>query len=334
VGDDAPELRGASHDVERPLSDCYAERVSKLSTLDPSLDVVFKLLFTSRPESNELLIALLTAVLRPQKPFKNVVVRNPEIPREAIENHGTVLDIFAELEDGTRLDIEMQCDRRPSFRKRALYYWARMFGGDLARGSEYDGIRPAISVLFLGYRELRGDRVHSIFRLLEVHDHERFAEEMELHVIELGKLDRATSEERRDEAGLLAWTKFFAAKSDEEMKEASMKDAAVEKAHRVLEQVSADPVARRLAEQRLLAEVTWKMDLDAVREEGRAEGEARGAEAGRRAAQSAVLDLCEVLGVEPTVAQRESLTVMSLSDLDALRARIKRDRRWSPAASE
>ncbi len=78
----------------------------------------------------------------------------------------------------------------------------------------------------------------------------------------------ATSEERRDEAGLFAWTKFFAAKSDEEMTEASMNDSAVEKAHSVLQQVSADPVARRLAEQRALAAVTWKMDLDAVREEG------------------------------------------------------------------
>ncbi len=156
MGDDAPELRGASHDVERPLSDCYAERVSKLSTLDPSLDVVFKLLLTSGPESNEVLVALLTAVLRPQKPFAKVVVRNPEIPREALENHGTVLDIFAELEDGTRLDIEMQSERRPSFRQRALYYWARMFGSELDRGAEYGRLRPAISVLFLGYRELKG----------------------------------------------------------------------------------------------------------------------------------------------------------------------------------
>jgi predicted transposase/invertase (TIGR01784 family) len=311
-------------DVEATNIDCYVALVSKLSTLDPSLDVVFKLLFTSRPESNELLIELLTAVLRPKRPFKKVAVRNPEVPREALTEHGTVLDILAELDDHTRIDIEMQCDRRPSFRKRALYYWARMFGADLVRGDQYDGIRPAISVLFVGYREIEGDRVHSIFRLLEVHDHERFTDAMEVHVIELNKLDRATREEQRDEAKLLAWTKFFAAKTDEEMKEATMKDAAVEKAHKVLEQVSADPVARRLAEQRLLAEVTWKMDLDAVR----AEGEARGEEKGRGAARSAVLDLCEVLGIEPTEPQRASLDAMSLSELDALRATIKRERKW------
>jgi predicted transposase/invertase (TIGR01784 family) len=134
--------------------------------LDPSLDVVFKLLLTSGPDSHEVLVALLTAVLRPRKPFAKVTVRNPEIARELLDDRGVVLDIFAELEDGTRLDIEMQSERRPSFRRRALYYWARMFGSELERGDDYGQLRPAISVLFLGYRELSGARVHSTFRLL------------------------------------------------------------------------------------------------------------------------------------------------------------------------
>ena len=155
-------------------------RVSSLSTLDPSLDVVFKLLLTTGAEGHEVLVALLTAVLRPKKPFAKVTVRNPEIPREGLDDRGVILDIFAELEDGTRLDIEMQSERRPSFRQRALYYWARMFGSELERGAEYARLRPAISVLFLGYREFGGARVHSVFRLLEVHDHERFTEAMEL----------------------------------------------------------------------------------------------------------------------------------------------------------
>lgn len=320
---------------------CYARVVASHSTLDPSLDVVFKLLFTSGPDSHEVLVALLTAVLRPRKPFAKVTVRNPEIPRELLDDRGLVLDIFAEFEDGTRVDIEMQSERRPSFRRRALYYWARMFGSELERGDDYGRLRPAISVLFLGYRELLGPRVHSTFRLLEVHDHERFTDEIELHVIELPKLALATSDERRDEAKLLAWAKFFAAKSDEELTEAAMTDSAVEKAHKVLQRVSSDPAARRLAEQRALALVTLKLDFDEVRREGeaigraegeaigRAEGEAIGRAEGEAIGRAAVLDLCELLGIEITADQRESLDAMTLSQLDALRVEIKRDRRWS-----
>jgi predicted transposase/invertase (TIGR01784 family) len=330
------------------------------SILDPSLDVVFKLLLTSGPDSHEVLIALLTAVLRPRKPFAKVTVRNPEIARELLDDRGVVLDIFAELEDGTRLDIEMQSERRPSFRRRALYYWARMFGSELERGDDYGQLRPAISVLFLGYRELAGARVHSTFRLLEVHDHERFTDEIELHVIELPKLALATSEEQRDEAKMLAWAKFFAAKSDEEMTEAAMSDSAVEKAHKVLQRVSSDPAARRLAEQRALALVTLKIDFDEIKREGeaigRAEGEALGIAKGEAlgiakgealgiakgealgiakgeaiahaTARAAVLDLCEVLGIELTNEHREQLATLSLAELEALRLAIKRDRRW------
>jgi hypothetical protein len=93
--------------------------------------------------------------------------------------------------------------------------------------------------------------------------------------------------------------------------------------------VSADPAARRLAEQRMIAEVTWKMDLDAVRAEGEAVGEARGEARGEAAGKrEAIADLCEVFGIELTVAQREALRTMTVSELDELRAAIKRERRW------
>ena len=50
------------------------------STLDPTLDVVFKILF-ARPENRDVLIALLTAVLRPRSPITEVEVVNPDIPK-------------------------------------------------------------------------------------------------------------------------------------------------------------------------------------------------------------------------------------------------------------
>ena len=103
-----------------------------------------------------------------------------------------------------------------------------------------------------------------------------------------------------------------------------MTDSAVEKAHKVLQRVSSDPAARRLAEQRALALVTLKLDFDEIRREGEAIGRAEGEAIGR----AAVLDLCELLGIESTADQRESLDAMTLSQLDALRVAIKRDRRW------
>jgi hypothetical protein len=49
--------------------------------LDPTLDVVFKLLLGS-PETKDCLIALLTAVLKPASPITDVVVLNPGVAKE------------------------------------------------------------------------------------------------------------------------------------------------------------------------------------------------------------------------------------------------------------
>jgi hypothetical protein len=63
-------------------------------------------------------------------------------------------------------------------------------------------------------------------------------------------------------------------------------------------------------------------DLDAVRKEGRKEGQEEGLRA-------AVRDLCDVLGIPLDAAREAALEGMDLPALDALRARLKADRRWA-----
>jgi hypothetical protein len=58
-------------------------------------------------------------------------------------------------------------------------------------------------------------------------------------------------------------------------------------------------------------------DLDAVRDEVRREDLVR-----------SIQDLSEVLAITPTLEQRATLASMPLAELDALRERLKRDRRW------
>ncbi|MBI5536640.1 MAG: hypothetical protein HY898_28230 [Deltaproteobacteria bacterium] len=48
--------------------------------LDPKLDVVFKMMF-ARPDCKGILIALLTAILRPKTPIRSVTVLNHLLAR-------------------------------------------------------------------------------------------------------------------------------------------------------------------------------------------------------------------------------------------------------------
>ena len=315
--------------------------MSPRRTLDPTLDVVFKMLLTRTPQSHELLVSLLTAVIRPRTPFAKVVVQNPELPSGDIADHGVVLDIHAQLEDGTLLDIEMQSDKRPAFRERALFYWARLYGSALERGAEYHALRPVISVLFLDYRELQGERLHSVFEVLEVHDQERFSDALALHVIELPKIPLATAQERRDEAPLIRWSRFFAAKTDEEMEEVAMGDPVIEKARQTLQTVSEDPMAREIARLRFNAQVVNRLERAALLAEGeaqgraegeargRAEGEARGrAEGEAQALRGAILGLCSALSVPLDPTREDLVAQVDVTSLQRLFDALVRDRAW------
>jgi len=155
----------------------------------------------ARPESHDVLVALVTAVLRPPSPVTKVTVLNPEIPKESVLDKGIVLDLVVELGDGTRLNIEMQAHKRAGFRSRVLYYWARLYSSQLHRGENYQELLKVVSILFLDYKELSIGRLHSVFKLLEIHNRQPFSSDVEVHVIELPRLDRIIHE--RWEGGMI-----------------------------------------------------------------------------------------------------------------------------------
>lgn len=284
--------------------------------LSPTVDVVFKLLFAS-PETRESLISVLTAVLRPATPIVDVEVLNPEVPREAVMDKGIVLDLLVRLGSGARIDVEMQVERRRSFRQRALFYWSRSFGSQLSRGQPYRRLEPTVFIAFLCYEELPARRLHSTYRVLEVHDHEPFSEHLELHLIELPKLDSMSDDERAREAALIKWTTFFTARTDEELEAACQGDITMEKTKDFLEILSARPSVQELARVREMAYISHQLEVHAVREEGRAEGltegEARGKAEGKA---EGILTLLSVRGFDIDEATRER--VLSCKDEAAL----------------
>jgi predicted transposase/invertase (TIGR01784 family) len=295
--------------------------------LDPTFDVVFKLLFTRGPKSDVALRGLLTAVLAPAEPIVAVRVRNPRLPVAEVDEKGSILDLLVELADGTKIDLEMQVRGVKGFRERALWYWAKLFGGQLVRGGDHAKLRPAISILFLGYRELEGNRLHSVFHILDAHDHKRLTDAFEMHIIELPKLQGPAGGLDPDHASdadiaLLHWSRFFAAKTDEALKAAAMSDPAIQQAHDVLEELSADPEVRLLVQHREQSQQAYRLAISAALDEGVEKGVEKGLRIG-------VLDLCEVLGITPTEEQRAQLEQLDAHALEALRTRLKKDRRWT-----
>ncbi len=280
---------------------------STRTTLDPKLDVIFKILF-AHPEGTDILISLLTAVLQPPRPITSVHIRNPEIPKAAALDKGIILDIRVELEDGSDIDVEMQAERKPGLRRRALYYWARTFSSKIQRGGEYKQLKPLKVIFFMEFREVIGTRFHSVFHVMERESRERWSDVFELHTVELPKLGKMNALELKKEPPLVRWGRFLAATSDEELAEAAKGDDMVTKAKTLLEQLSAEPGVRELAEQRELAFITYRLEMGAAKEEGIIEGEAKGK-------AESILSLLSIRGIDVSDKAKEKILACQDPDL-------------------
>ena len=264
-------------------------------TLDPKLDVVFKLLF-AHPASKSPLISLLTAVLQPAVEIVDVEVLNPDMPRQDAADKGIVLDLRVRLADGRLIDVEMQSQWRSGSRKRFLFYWAKGFITQLQRGDDYAKLEPVIVVVFTDYRELESERLHSTFRLLEVTHHEELCDDMEIHFVELPNLKRSYDQERAANRMLTGWSSFLAAKTDEEVEAAAMEDPMIDQAKEVLESLSEDPKVRELASWREAHLALDKMQREMERREALEEGREEGLKAGEKAGEKKGRDEGEKAG--------------------------------------
>ena len=274
-----------------------------INRLDPKQDVVFKILF-SAPENRDLLCSLLTAVLRPSAPIASVQVLNPEMPKELVTDKGAVLDLHVQLADGRLVDVEMQGQPWHSARSRALYYWARMYGSQLCPGKRYDDLKGCVAIFILGYAELRSERFHSTFEVLEVHSSERFSEHFQVHFVELPKLP-ARRRRHGPEALLEDWGRFFWARSDQELEELAMSNPVIARAKGALDFLSAQPDVQELARQRELAQYNYNSAIHEAEVRGEARGEARGKAEGRA---EALLLLLDTRGLAVSEEQRKRIT--------------------------
>ena len=230
----------------------------------------------TRPGSESILLSLLNAVLRPEQAIVSVTILNPELDKAAIANRGVVLDLRLRLQDGSQINVEMQTGMRPGLRKRILYHWARLYSSQLVRGDQFNALAKCVSVFLLGYNELQSNRYHSTFRVTEAHGHEPLTDQLELHLVQLCRLPDPQSPEAAQERLLVDWGRFFMAKDDKEREDIAMSDPELGKAKQVLDELSADPVAQRLAADREEGFLLYHFELHEARRLGVAEGREEG----------------------------------------------------------
>ena len=293
-----------------PARFCY---IPVVKLLDPKLDIVFKLLLQ---RELVLLRSMIETVVSLPAPIEDLVILNPELPKDLARDKGIVLDVRVSLANKAKFDIEMQSELPVGIRSRFLYYWAKEYSGELQRGGEYPQLIPVISIIWLGSNLLKGEKFHSIFHLSEDTTRELFTSDIEFHTLELKKL-RHLSEANQPQ--LYRWSRFLLADSEDEFEQLAKEDPIMQTAKNTLEAISADPGTQSLVREREMARRAHEHLMYSARAEGRVEGEAKGRVEGEA---QAVLAVLEARGIPVTEQQRQQ--ILECQDLEQLNSWVRR----------
>lgn len=96
-----------------------------INLLYSKLDYIFKNIFGIE-KNKASLISFLNALLKSAPPIKDLSFDNTDIAKLLGEDKASRLDVKAVCDDGTQIDIEIQCRRTGDISQRAFFYLSRM----------------------------------------------------------------------------------------------------------------------------------------------------------------------------------------------------------------
>lgn len=164
----------------------------KKKPLKPKIDVVFHSLF--RQGNEDIAKAVITAVTK-EKIEKIDLNNDKYIIGKYPEERLGILDLRATLNDGIICNIEVQLASNEYTAERFLYYWSRIYSGQLLKGNDYTKLNKVIGIIILDYnfeklREI--ESTHKKWQIKEISTGREIilTELFEIHIIEIPKAKR------------------------------------------------------------------------------------------------------------------------------------------------
>ena len=173
-------------------------------------DYVFARLF-GRHDHERILVRLLNAILNGKPQIKNITLAPTEFRKSTKDGKSIRLDIAATADDGTKLQIEMQCHNEGNIGDRASFCQSRLRDEELKSGEDYSSIPNIISIWICDQSVT--DRVGCCHEIVSMYKEngidpvEIASEKMRQFIIELRKLDQTPSKILNQE--FVAWMKFI-----------------------------------------------------------------------------------------------------------------------------
>jgi predicted transposase/invertase (TIGR01784 family) len=237
-------------------------------------DVMFKIIL-GNPKHARLLIHFLNSAIKSETPIRSVEITNTELSPEYVGLKGSRLDVKAKTQSGELINVEMQCGRDKHMAGRALFYWSKMFSGQIEVNDQYYKLKRTISINILDFRLFDDERYWRKGHLSDDETNENFTDLLEMQFIELNKLRQVDKE-----SPLTFWIEFFRDPYSESVRSLCDYVPEIREAKKIYEKAKSDPKARALLETREKALHDYTNDIECAKDEGKEEGIAIGEERG------------------------------------------------------
>lgn len=244
--------------------------------LDPRNDFLFKRIFGSEENKDILLEFLNRTFAEAERPLLSAItLLNPFTTKDAPHEKQAILDIHGMTAEGEHINVEMQLINKYDTEKGLLYYWGKQYTGQLLEGQPYKVLKKCITINILNYKLVHNNRCHNVFHLREDNSGLVFNEDIEIHILELSKLEEWDSV-KQQKGGLANWLQFLKDAHQLNREVLAVKDPVLKKALDTLEYLSQDVETRRLYEERQRYLHDEASMLLGAKEEGIALGKAEG----------------------------------------------------------
>ncbi|GHU13847.1 transposase [Alphaproteobacteria bacterium] len=278
-----------------------------ISKVLPTNFVLFKIILGD-PKHSRLLIHFLNAAIKSESPITSVEILDSEPTPEYVNQKGSRLDIRARTQDNEIVNVEMQCGTEKHMVARSLFYWSKLFSGQLEVSEKYHELKKTVSITILDFRLFQDDkRYWRKGHLVDDETGERMTDLLEMQFIELNKMRQFD-----EKSPITFWIEFFRDPYSERVRALCDYVPEIQEAKEMFVKAKADPKVREWIYTREKNLRDYINDISCAKDEGKAEGIAEGI--AEKARETALKMLSKGMNVEDIA----EITGLSVAQIKAL----------------
>ncbi len=286
-----------------------------MNFVDPKNDIAFKKIFGDSSKT-EILVSFLNAVLELPSPIASLKIATPYQTPQIEELKYTSLDVKAVDSNGREFIVEMQVEGNEKFGKRALYYLAKSYVGQIKVAEDYEKLNPAYFVGILNFNMFEGESCLTRHIFINQETEHQDLKDFEFNFIELKKFNKNDNELT---CIVDKWLFFLKNAGELEMIPSAITEPALLEAFDSADQMKWTKKELEAFDYWSGKEGDRKSQLTTAENKGMAKGMAKGREEGKAEGKVEIVLNCIKQGMDNDTIS--NITGLSIEEIESIRIR-------------